>query len=83
MILKSILILSIGALTASAAAASDSPNKTSRNDPNRMVCRTISDSGNKLKRERACHTVAEWRELRRQTQQTIEHIQNSRAANGG
>jgi hypothetical protein len=83
MIRISILILSAAALAGSTAAAADSPNKTSKGDPNRMICRTITDSGQKLRRERACHTAAEWRELRRQTQESIEHIQNSRAANGG
>jgi hypothetical protein len=80
---KFVLILSTAALVGSAAAASDSSNKTNKSDPNRLICRTISDSGQKLRRERACHTAQEWRELRRQTQETIEHIQNSRAANGG
>lgn len=85
MVRKSVLILSAIALigTAAAAPAADSPNKSNKSDPNRMICRTISNSGDKLRRERACHTAAEWRELRRQTQEAIEHIQNSRAANGG
>jgi hypothetical protein len=83
MILKTVLILCAGALVATAVAAADSPNATSKDDPTRMICRTISDTGDKLRRERACHTAAEWRELRRQTREAIEHIQNSRAANGG
>ena len=83
MTLKLVLILSAAALVGTAAAASDGTNQTGRSDPNKMICRTISDSGNKLKRERACHTASEWRELRRQTRETIEHIQNSRASNGG
>jgi hypothetical protein len=83
MVRKSVLILSAFALIGTAVAAADSPNKSNKADPNRMICRTMSNSGDKLRRERACHTAAEWRELRRQTQEAIEHIQNSRAANGG
>jgi aconitase B len=83
MMLKTFLFLSAAALGATAAAAGESANRTGQPDLNRMICRTINDTGDKLRRQRVCHTAAEWKELRRQTQETIEHIQNSRAANGG
>jgi hypothetical protein len=82
MIGKSILILSAAAIVGTAAAASDSVNKTGKGDPNRVICRTINDTGDKLRKTRACHTAAEWQELRRQARESIEHIQNSRATNG-
>ena len=50
-------------------------------DPNRMICKTIEESGSRLKRVRACHTQAEWDELKRQMKQNIERIQNSRPWN--
>lgn len=65
------------ALVGGAAVASEQKSKA---DPNKMVCRTIEESGSRLKKTRACHTLAEWAELKRQTRQTVEHIQDSRAA---
>ena len=50
-------------------------------DPNRVICKTIEESGSRLKRVRACHTQAEWDELRRQMKQNIDRIQNSRPWN--
>ena len=50
-------------------------------DPNRMICKTVEESGSRLKRVRACHTQAEWDELRRQMKQNIDRIQNSRPWN--
>jgi hypothetical protein len=82
MVRKSILILSVAAIVGTAAGASDSVNKSGKGDPNRVICRTISDTGDKLRKTRACHTEAEWRELRRQARESIEHIQNSRATSG-
>ena len=66
------------ALAATAATAAPSSKK---NDPNKIVCKTIAETGSRLNKTRACHTVAEWAELRRQTKQTVERIQDSRPAN--
>jgi hypothetical protein len=41
----------------------------------------MEENGQKLRKVRACHTAAEWAEMRRQTRAAIEHIQNSRATN--
>lgn len=57
--------------------------KAKGRDPNRVICRTIEESGSRLKRVRACHTQAEWDELKRQMKQNIEKIQNSRPWNAG
>ena len=60
-----------------ANAAEDSKQK----DPNRKICRTISETGSRLNRTRACHTQAEWDELRRQSKAKLEQLQNSRPWN--
>ena len=78
--------LSAIALFAGAAAlaqppAGDPALKARKDDPNRMICRTLEGSGSRLERQRACHTAAEWTELRRQTRASIDRIQNSRASN--
>ena len=65
-------------LFATAANAAESPK---HRDPNKKICRTLSETGSRLNRSRACHTQAEWDELRRQTKAKIENIQNSRPWN--
>jgi hypothetical protein len=69
------------AVLAQPQAGGDPALKARKDDPNRMICRTLEGSGSRLERQRACHTAAEWAELRRQTRQNIDHIQNSRASN--
>ena len=76
---KYIIVLATVALVGTAAAASDSSNKSGKADPNKIICRTLNDTGDKLRKTRACHTAAEWRELRRQTRESVEQIQNRRA----
>ena len=70
----------IGLVTATAVIAEPSNNNS--NGSNKQICRSIADTGSRLGRSRECHTAQEWEELRRQTQQNIDRIQNSRAANG-
>jgi hypothetical protein len=79
MIQKLVLALTMVALAGSAAAASEQKSKSRRGDPNKIICRTLEESGQKLRRTRACHTAAEWQELNRQTREAIEHIQRGRA----
>ena len=65
-----------------ALTAQPSASDTAKSDANKQICRTISDTGSRLGRYRACHTAQEWIELRRQTKQNIDHIQNARPMNG-
>jgi hypothetical protein len=72
------------ALVAGAAVmAQPSADTTAKSDANKQICRTIGDTGSRLGRYRACHTAQEWIELRRQTKQNIDHIQNARPWNSG
>ena len=67
---------------ATAATAGEHNKRVS--DPKKVICRTISETGSRLNRSRACHTAAEWEELRRQTELNIEKIQaQARATSGG
>jgi hypothetical protein len=79
MVRISYLFLSTLALVGTSALASESSNTSGKADPNKVICRTINDTGDKLRKTRACHTAAEWRELRRQTREAVEQIQNRRA----
>lgn len=53
-----------------------------QSDANKQVCRSLPDTGSRLGRSRACHTAQEWEDLRRQTKQNVDHIQNARPMNG-
>ena len=71
----------VALVTATALMAQPSSSATEKSDANKQICRTSSDIGSRLNRSRACHTAAEWIELRRQTKQNVDHIQNARPAN--
>ena len=70
------------ALLVTATAVIAQPSGTdasgSKGNANKQICRTMADTGSRLGRYRACHTAQEWAELRRQTKQTVDHIQNFR-----
>ncbi|HEY5723364.1 MAG TPA: hypothetical protein VIT45_13685 [Allosphingosinicella sp.] len=68
-----------GLICASGASAAEGSKHA---DPNKKVCRTIGETGSRLNKSRACHTQAEWEELRRLTKQKIENIQNNRPFGG-
>ena len=76
---KFVLILTAAALLGGPALAASKKNKVDRADDNKVICKSMEENGQKLRRTRACHTAAEWREMQRQTRAAIERIQNSRA----
>ena len=67
----SALIVGAAVLTAPEAPAAPTAKE-------KMICRTDSESGSRLKKSRSCHTAAEWAELRRQTKANVDRIQNGR-----
>jgi hypothetical protein len=82
MIARMICGLCAVALCAGTAAASESSSKTAgKGDPDKVVCRVSQDTGSRLGKIRVCKTNAQWAEMRRQTQETIDRIQNNRSAN--
>jgi len=76
-----IVVVATTVLGAASASAGEQSTKSKRGDPNKLICKTMEENGQKLRKVRACHTAAEWAEMRRQTRAAIEHIQNSRATN--
>jgi hypothetical protein len=73
----------VGMVTATAVIAQPSNGGGDSNaNANKQICRTIADTGSRLGRYRACHTAQEWTELRRQTKQNVDRIQNARPMNG-
>ncbi len=74
--------LGLGAVALAAAAAAASPPSATGagKDANKMICRTVTELGSRLNKTRACHTKAEWEDLRRQTRQNVQNIQDRRPA---
>jgi hypothetical protein len=69
-------VLAICTVGFCAGAALASGNSSSRKrDPNKVVCRTESEMGTRLKRAKVCHTLAEWDDMRHQTDRNVEKIQ--------
>lgn len=68
-------------MVAGTAAASESASKSApKSDPDKVVCRLSNDTGSRLGRVRVCKTNAQWAEMRRQTKESIDRIQNNRSA---
>ena len=70
----------IALVSATAVLAQTSQGGTS-GDPNRLICRSMADTGSRLGHTRACHTAREWTELRRQSRENVERIQTRQAIN--
>jgi len=49
-----------------------------KNDPNRMICRTIESTGSRLRKERQCMSAAEWTVLNAQNRRDVERGQVNR-----
>lgn len=53
------LVVTLMALASSAAFA-QAPASSSRDDPNRLICRSSQETGSLVRRRRQCFTAAEW-----------------------
>ena len=67
---------------AAAGSTGASGKAKGKDDPNKIVCRNVSESGSRLKSKRVCHTMAQWAEIRREAKEQIDQIQNNRPASG-
>jgi hypothetical protein len=76
---KAALGLFVLVLASGAAAQDEPPNG---NDPDRIVCKTIGESGSRLRRARICYSLAEWAERQRRTQELIDRMQTNHSTNG-
>jgi len=73
-------MVSAASVTAQAPAPAPAPGEgTSKAE--RMICRTFRANGSRLGGERACHTAAEWADLRRQARENVDRIQTRQSMN--
>ena len=66
-------------IAGAAAPPGEPPNG---NDSDRIVCKSISESGSRLRRARVCHSLAEWADRQRRTQELIDRMQTNHATGG-
>lgn len=70
------------ALCAGAAYASGSAKSAGEEGKDKLICRTDTKAGSRLRKERTCRTRAEWAEIRRQTKQDIDEVQRQPPISG-
>lgn len=69
-------IISLSLVPATAALAEKKKDQSAdMGDSDRVICETIKKTGSRLAKERACHTAAEWAEMRRQQRMTTDRVQ--------
>ena len=77
MVMRWKLILAGLALVSTAVAAQGPslPEKGTKGDPSRRICRITYDTGSRLKSRRVCLSQAEWATQRLQTRNMIDRAQ--------
>ena len=74
--MKKLAILSLVLLPAAALGADEGTERTAvANDPDRLVCRNVTQIGTRLARRRVCLTEAQWDEQRRINRADMENRQ--------
>ncbi|GAA4812450.1 hypothetical protein GCM10023232_04650 [Sphingosinicella ginsenosidimutans] len=76
---KLILVATLASVAGAAAAGAmaQQPAQKGSEDPDRMICRRITQTGSRLQGERVCMTAAQWAEQRRIQRSDIEHAQTT------
>jgi hypothetical protein len=81
--MRTLVVAAAASLTAGAAFAQTAPvaAKSGGNfDPNEVVCRSIRESGSRLRTGRVCMTRGQWADWRREQRFNTEQSQNRRVA---
>jgi hypothetical protein len=52
------------------------------NDPNRIVCDVEQTTGTRLGARKVCKTAAEWAQLKQETRQNVEKVQQQGTSTG-
>ncbi len=66
------------ALTIPAAAVAGGTPQNSGEGDERLICRSVKETGSRLSSRRVCQTAAQWAEQRRITRQDVERSQVTR-----
>ena len=65
---------------ATSIESSNSAHKSS--DPNRLVCEVAQTTGTRLGARKVCKTAAEWAQLKEETRQNVEKVQQQATSTG-
>jgi hypothetical protein len=76
--MSKIMLAVLGTALLGTAAIATEPAPNAHAD--KLICRTEGAIGSRLTKTRACHTAAEWAELRRQQRDNVNDILNRRPA---
>ena len=73
-----------GGAAAGVHAAPSEPSTENKDaaDPNKKICRSMGETGSRLKVQKVCMTKAEWDDQRRQQRMSIEHGQTAACVPG-
>lgn len=75
------IVVAAGVLFLPALADARKTEAVDKNDPNRVVCRSESNTGSRLAQTKRCMTVQQWEQDKLQNQRDIERIQQNRFKN--
>ena len=76
-----LLLLSAVLILPAAAVAAGSERKA--DDPQKLICKNLRETGSRLATKRVCMTEAEWAEQRRTTKEDIDKAQTTQINKGG
>jgi Spy/CpxP family protein refolding chaperone len=66
------IVLGLAALSAAAPPVQAAPAK--KDDPGKVICRTLPELGSRLAEKRVCLTREQWRQQKEMEQQTLDKM---------
>ena len=77
-----VTLMSAAAASASTPAAAQ-PSTTAKQDPNRIICEKVQETGSRLNARKTCMTAAQWVEQRKRDREAVEDAQRQKAEPAG
>ncbi len=78
------LVALIGALSMTAAAYADTPTTTpDQGEEDKLICKSVQQTGSRLRKQKVCLTAEDWRARRELTQKTMRDNDKRNTAGPG
>jgi hypothetical protein len=78
-----LLVLASSAPAFAQVASIESSNPARKSsDPNKMICEVAQTTGTRLGARKVCKTAAEWAQLKEETRQNVEKVQQQATSTG-
>lgn len=68
---------------AAAATPASGPSTAAKEDPNRIICEKVQETGSRLNARKTCMTAAQWVEQRKRDREAVEDAQRQKAEPAG